>query len=129
MGFRKNIRDYFASSHMGYLPSRFSGESFPLVIIDCLQSGKPVIASDMGEISNMLNGPDGISGCVFSLEEGKIPIHKVAENIAKYATDEKLYKNICKAVAGACEKFKPEELLNSYDNVYVNVLNNKLLLE
>ena len=57
LGYRQNIRDYFAASDMGFLPSRFQGESAPLVIIDCLFAGKPVLASDIGEIREMLDTP------------------------------------------------------------------------
>ena len=68
LGFRSNIRDYFAASDIGFLPSRFKGESFPLVLIDCLLSGKPVLASDVGEIRYMLDSTDGLAGELFDLE-------------------------------------------------------------
>ena len=35
---------------MGLMPSRFKGESYPLVVIDCLFAGKPVLASNIGEV-------------------------------------------------------------------------------
>lgn len=57
LGFQPNVRDYFMASDMGLLPSRFSGESFPLVLIECLLSGRPAIASDLGEIRNILTDP------------------------------------------------------------------------
>ena len=68
LGFRSNIRDYFAASDIGFLPSRFKGESFPLVLIDCVLSGKPVLASDVGEIRYMLDSTDGLAGELFDLE-------------------------------------------------------------
>ena len=48
LGFKANIRDYFATADIGFLPSRFKGESFLLVIIYCLNAGKPVLASNIG---------------------------------------------------------------------------------
>ncbi|ODS01222.1 hypothetical protein AUC68_12730 [Methyloceanibacter methanicus] len=54
LGFRKNLRDYFAASDLGFLPSRFKGESFPLTLIDCLAAGTPFLVSNVGETRSML---------------------------------------------------------------------------
>lgn len=40
--------------NIGFLLSRFRGESFPLVVIECLKSGKPVLATDKVETAKML---------------------------------------------------------------------------
>ncbi len=48
-GFRSDTRAHFALADMGFLPSRFEGESFPLVLIECLQAGRPMIASAIGK--------------------------------------------------------------------------------
>ena len=77
-----NVRDYFAASDMGFLPSRFKGESAPLVLIDCLLSGKPVLASDIGEIRHMLDSDDGLAGELVDLEEWEIPVEATPENDA-----------------------------------------------
>ena len=61
-GFQPNTQDYFAAADLGILPSRFPGESFPLVIIECLNAGTPVLASDIGEIRYMLTNDQGIAG-------------------------------------------------------------------
>jgi len=121
LGFRKNIRDYFAASDMGYLPSRFSGESFPLVIIDCLYSGKPVLASDLGEIPNMLEAGDAMAGKIFPLENWKIPVSQVARIIARCATDKVFYKQMKIVVPNAAEKFDPQIMRNKYDDIYVQL--------
>lgn len=77
LGFRQNIRDYFATSDMGFLPSRFRGESAPLVVIDCLLAGKPVLASDIGEIRGMLDSPEGLAGQLFSLRDWELDLEAI----------------------------------------------------
>lgn len=119
LGFKDNIQDYYAAADLGYLPSRFKGESFPLVIIACLQAGKPVLASDVGEIATMLQAQEGVAGTTFSLEEGRIPIKKVAEIIARYATDLSYYHEKLKQVKFAADKFSTEKLLRNYEQVYL----------
>jgi glycosyltransferase involved in cell wall biosynthesis len=44
---------------LGIFPSRYSGESFPLFVLECLQSGLPVIASDAGDIPQIMNADKG----------------------------------------------------------------------
>jgi glycosyltransferase involved in cell wall biosynthesis len=122
LGFKKNIRDYFAASNMGFLPSRFPGESFPLVIIDSLKSGSPVLASDIGEISNMLKTESGLAGSVFSLKKWKIPTQEVAEIISKYVTDQDYYQEHLKLSEKAAKKFDPVEMLAKYENMYKEIL-------
>ena len=126
LGFKSNIRDYFASSDLGFLPSRFHGESFPLVIIDCLESNRPVLASNIGEITNMIETDSGPAGSVFSLDNWRIPIKRVAELIAEYATNSDLYSEHLKRVPEAAKKFDPNLMLHNYEKVYDEVLNNTL---
>ena len=55
--FAGNVHDplsYIARFDMGRSASQYSAESLPAVIIEYLCLGKPVIASDIGEIGTML---------------------------------------------------------------------------
>jgi glycosyltransferase involved in cell wall biosynthesis len=51
-------------SDVAIVPTRFSGESFPLCIIQALQSGTPVVASRIGKIETMISPPDQEPGGV-----------------------------------------------------------------
>jgi glycosyltransferase involved in cell wall biosynthesis len=122
LGFRNNIRDYYAAADMGFLPSRFSGESFPLTVIDCLQAGKPVLASNVGEISHMLAGDDGrLAGCLFELQDWQISVHELAHTISRCARDESLYREMLAAVPAAVKKFDPGVMRDSYEQVYMRL--------
>jgi glycosyltransferase involved in cell wall biosynthesis len=106
---------------MGFLPSRFRGESFPLVIIDCFHSGRPVLASDIGEIGRMIMTPDGPAGMLFSLDKWKIPVPEVARLIAACAQDRDMYMTCLSRVSAAAAKFDAAELLKNYDSVYMEL--------
>lgn len=118
LGFKANIRAYFAMSDLGFLPSRFSGESYPLVLIDCLQSNRPVLASNVGEIVSMLEGENGTAGTVFDLIGGQIPVKHVAGILAEYATDKCIYQTHLSQVSSAVKKFDPQLMVQKYSALY-----------
>ncbi|MEI8175075.1 MAG: glycosyltransferase [bacterium] len=124
LGFKSNIRDYYAMSNMGILPSRFKGESFPLTIIDCLFAGKPVLASNIGEIEKMLNNENKrYAGCLFNLENWKIPKKELTELIIKCTTDINFYNRMLEAVKCTSEKFDIYDIYLKYDSCYKKMLN------
>ena len=122
LGFRSNVRDYFAASDMGFLPSRFKGESAPLVLIDCLLSGKPVLASDIGEIRHMLDSCDGLAGELVALQEWVIPVEAVGQIILTLANDSFAYQRLLHRVPLAAAKFDTRVMVDNYEEVYKGVL-------
>lgn len=122
LGFRKNLRDYLAISDMGFLPTRFPGESFPLVLIDSLLSGKPVLASNKGEIAALVESPNGPAGWIFDLDQGAIPVPMLAQIIRKIADDHALYSTMLARVPSAAEKFDMARMAEQYESVYESVL-------
>lgn len=118
LGFKKNIRDYLASSHMGLLPSRFRGESFPLTLIDCLAVGRPFLGSAIGEIPKMLEADSQLAGSLFELENWTIPVVKLADLIAEFASNKKYYEEKAVAAKQAYKKFDPAKMIGDYAEVY-----------
>jgi glycosyltransferase involved in cell wall biosynthesis len=121
LGFRANIRDYLAASDIGFLPSRFKGESFPLVVIDCLLSGKPVLATDIGEVRYMLNAEGGLAGELFDLVDGDIESDAVGQMIVSLANDPQAYERVLRNVPLAAKKFDVTEMVNKYEIIYKRV--------
>ena len=122
LGFRHNIRAYFAASDMGVLLSRFKGESAPLVLIDCLMSGKPMLASDIGEIRYMLESPEGIAGELVPLEDWTIPVEAVGRIIVRLANDASAYRRLLPCVPLAAAKFDTRTMVDKYEAVYSGAL-------
>ncbi|TDG15113.1 glycosyltransferase [Seongchinamella unica] len=117
-GFQRNVRGYFAVADLGFLPSKFRGESFPLVIIECLQSGVPFLATELGEIARMLDGPQGMAGAVVPLDGDKIDIPAMVDLLTVLLTAGENYKAMQDAVPGAAGKFDPAILASKHDAVY-----------
>lgn len=122
LGFRRNAVDYYAMSDVGLLPTRFAGESFPLTVIECFMAGRPVIATDVGEVSNMMTGDNGrIAGFLFELDGGSIPVAEVAEKLAALAADANLYRDKQQAAEAIAPRFEMSEVLADYAAVYAQV--------
>lgn len=123
LGARPNIRDYFAMADMGLLPSEFSGESFPLVIIDCLFAGQPMLVSRLGESENELLDEEGQpAGAAFDLIEGRVPVEVLAALVVKAATDRVFYDKMKSRVVSASQKFYIETVVGKYLEVYERVI-------
>lgn len=119
-GFQSDTRAHFAMADMGFLPSRFEGESFPLVLIECLQAGRPMIASAIGEIPRMLATPDGaLAGDLQPLADWQIPVEDLAARIAAFATDPARLDAAMAAVPAAAAKFDPAAMRRAYGAVYL----------
>lgn len=122
LGFRSNIRDYFATSDIGFLPSRFKGESSPLVLIDCLLSGKPLLASDVGEIRYMLDSDEGLAGELFELEDWGIRVEAVGKIILTLANVSHAYQRLLRCVPLAAAKFDAYTMVDKYEEVYSEII-------
>ena len=118
VGYQKNTRQYFAISDMGFLPSTYRGESFPLVIIDCLMCGKPVVATRLGEIYNMLQTKNGAAGWTFELEDGSIPIQRVAKFIIKISNTPKAYERMRRNARIAACHYRIDAVADQYKDIY-----------
>ena len=122
LGFKSNVRDYFSTSDLGLLISRFKGESFPLVLIECLHAGKPVLASNIGDIRSMLEVDGGMAGRVFDLDNWSVPIDEVTSIVAELAAKETAYIQIQANVLKASARFSPEIMISQYGAAYDEVL-------
>ena len=118
-GFRPDPAAHFAISDMGLLPSRFDGESFPLVVIECLQVGRPMIATELGEIPRMLDsGGARPAGALIALSSGAVPPETLGAEIARFATQPHLHAAACARAAAAARKFDPDTTCARYAAVY-----------
>ncbi len=121
LGFQNSVLEYFSLSDIGLLPSYFSGESFPASILECLAMGRPVIASDIGEIREMLTSHEGeIAGDVFKLDNGRVPVQKLAEILATYASNPELCREKVRIAKEVSKRFDPEVMAKKYESVYLS---------
>jgi O-antigen biosynthesis protein len=119
LGFQADIRSWISIADVALLPSTFSGESFPLVLIDYLAMGVPAIASSVGEIPRMLRSALGVAGYVIDTTDGTISPTRLASRIEKFAslgTDARVLFRT--RALRASEKFDFDSMLHAFEKVY-----------
>lgn len=118
LGFRGDVRELFAMSDLGMLPTRFKGESAPLVLIECLHAGRPMLASDVGEVKNMLTTEQGMAGMAVPLIDWQIDIDNMADRLSALVEDKEQFINVCSQVPQASQRFMATEMISKYEKVY-----------
>jgi glycosyltransferase involved in cell wall biosynthesis len=127
-GFSDNSVGYYASADMGIMLTKFGSESFPLTIIDCLFAGKPYIASDVGDIRNMLTISDDVAGEVIELEDWEVPVERVAQVIEAFVTDKKKYTSALSLVPDVANRYHIDIVASQYIRLFEDSHDEKRLL-
>ena len=121
-GFNDNSVGHYAASDMGIMLTRFKSESFPLTIVDCLFAGKPYLATDVGEIRNILTSPEGIAGDVIPLDDWQIPIELCAQSLLRFVMDREHYLEATDRAIKTSKRYRIDEVIDQYLEVFAEDL-------
>ncbi len=118
VGLQSNVLSWFSAADVCILPTYYSGESFPLTIVEALQCGKPIIATDIGEISKMIS--DGVhnAGVLLTLKMGRISADELMGKIIFMINNpsaREFYSSIAKKIRG---NFDIQKVAEQYLDVY-----------
>lgn len=117
-----NVADplrYIARFDVGCLPSRIKTESLPTVVIEYLYAGKPVIASNVGELPIMLNaGSDAPAGLLIEIDSVQA-MAKQMQSALQQLHDNKTQREFLRAnTVRALQKFEMGRCVDAYMAVY-----------
>jgi glycosyltransferase involved in cell wall biosynthesis/GT2 family glycosyltransferase len=122
IGAKPNVCDYLVSAQLGLLPTYFKGESFPMVLLECFMSGKPVVVSNIGEIPNMITAEDGKkAGLLIELHDEKVDPDELAAALVKISSDQVLYEQCSQAVRLLQKRFDVDRVADRYLGGYKQV--------
>jgi len=103
---------------IGIFPSTFSGESFPLFVLECLQSGLPVVATDIGRIPDMVTIEGEMAGCVVSGNQSDDAlIDEMVRALIELVTDENKMMLARQRARSAAARFSMDKLVDFYLDV------------
>ena len=129
MGIRTDVRAFLEMGDAGILPTYFRGESCPLFVIESLQTGRPVIATDVAEIRNQITDERGqCAGVLVGLSEGRADVEQLSAKIAALANDSRYYRRLKKRCASAARKFDMMSVAEKTLAVYTAVMNERKII-
>jgi glycosyltransferase involved in cell wall biosynthesis len=124
-GFHSNPVEITAIADVGLLPSYFSAETMPNVVIDYLRCGLPVIASVIGEVPGMLQDAGGQAAGILlplSPDSNRVSVTELAKAMEDYITRPELYMQHLERVQEARQKFDIKTTLVKYVDIFEMII-------
>jgi glycosyltransferase involved in cell wall biosynthesis len=125
LGHVDNPSRYFGCFDLAVFPSTFSGETFPLFLVECFQAGKPVVATDIGEIPSIL-GDDAKkrAGILVSHQASRVDlVYAMAEAITGLLRNSARYERMRANAAEASSRFSMTRLAQVYNDLFTKLIN------
>jgi glycosyltransferase involved in cell wall biosynthesis len=121
-GFSNNPVDWISSFDVCLLPSEFPHESLPTAVMEYLFCGKPVIATDVGEIATMMRVPDGqLAGQLLDFVDGQVSADQLTAAMQAYLDDPELRQRHAALAPAAFEKFDMGACSAAYARLYATI--------
>jgi glycosyltransferase involved in cell wall biosynthesis len=117
-GWVEQARSHLATFDLFALPSRWEG--MPLVILEAMFAGLPVVASDVGSVAEAVL--DGETGFVVTVDDERTLRDRLAMLLADSAMRQSMGE---RARARAQEQFTADVMARRYEQVYYDVLQGK----
>lgn len=113
------LADYIAASDVCLLPSWFSGESLPLVLIEFLAQGKPAIVSDIGNCAWAVDEGSrrGAAGVVLERVDGEVSRQDLANAMMLFAENDQLARSLEGNARKAFKKFDMRHMMARYSQL------------
>lgn len=129
LGYQSRIHGLYRLTDVAIVPTRFSGESFPLCIIQALQVGVPVVGAGVGEIARMLTTEDGQIGGVIieAVRDTETFIDNVCDGMEQMLNAKKR-SVAANTAAGLGEAYDMSKLVGVYSDIYDKLISTKRAL-
>ena len=112
LGGKKNPYPYIKAADFFILPSE--SESYPLIIGETMVLKKPIISTNVGGISEMIDHE--VNGLLTEIDETSI-----YNAMVRFLTDKNLVENIIENNKKAYLKFDNEKIYNQVENILINL--------
>lgn len=123
VGFSPDPVEWIETFDVGLLPTEFPHESLPTVVMEYLFCGKPVIATDVGEIGAMLRTPKGdLAGTLIDYDGDRISTDQLAAAMNAYLNDPLLRERHAALAKAAFAKFDMATCTAAYSHLYSEVV-------
>lgn len=91
IGYHNDIRALLQVADFVVLPTYFSGEAFPTILLEAIQQGVPVISTTVGEIPEIVKLEDGSSaGILVQSQKDGVDVNALTEALLQISRSESL---------------------------------------
>lgn len=122
LGFLNTIHGIYRMSDVALIPTRFSGESYPLCLIQAMQSGVPAIATDVGEIQSILKQHGKNAGLVVPNIDDNDNFVAALTNCMEHILDADVRSNLALDASTLGETYSMDALASDYLKLYRSVI-------
>lgn len=121
LGFQENPCDIFAVSNLCLLPSYYPSESAPLCLIEAMMCKIPSVATEIGDIREMLTNGGEIAGKIISLDH-HVNEDELVDAIRELIEDQELYKLAVNVAERKRTTYLIDMIAEQYVKVYCQVI-------
>jgi N-acetyl-alpha-D-glucosaminyl L-malate synthase BshA len=114
LGKQESVAELLACADLMLLPSE--NEAFGLVALEAMACGVPVIASDVGGVSEVVTHGEG--GCLFPVGA----VDEMAASALAFLSDADRWKKASAEARAAAEHFSQETVVSQYERLYQRVI-------
>ncbi len=104
---------------VGLLPTYFKSESLPTAIVEYLAFKKPVIATNIGEIKNMLIKGEIVAGTLIELQEQEQVVKLLREEMERFISNEEMVLKMKENTKVLFDQFDMKNCANKYVNLFI----------
>ncbi len=122
VGFDSAIHGIYRISDVALVPTRFSGESFPLCLIQAMQVGVPSIATDIGEIASMVRTVELTGGVLVPNLDDDTAFVAAVVDAMEAVLDDGLRGRLAQDAALLGAAYSIDDLAADYLTFYRNVI-------
>lgn len=123
LGFQTDIHPLLRFSDCCLLPTRFVGESYPLILIQAMQTGTPSVATAAGDIPSMLIDDDSAAGIVVPWLEDDREYVEELKVAMKQIMDQHVHAALADGARQRAEKYSMHQVASQYVDIYASVIN------
>jgi len=115
----RELVDAFRGATIAVVPSRWP-DPCPAVAVEALACGRPVIASDAGGLSEIVQ--DGTSGLLVRPDDPSA----LAGALARLTSDDRLRETMSRAARPSVERFSTPRVLRAHEDLYAEIVGGHL---
>lgn len=122
LGFQTEIHQLLRFSDCCLLPTRFLGESYPLILIQAMQTATPSIATAAGNIPTMLVDDQSAAGIVIPWHEDDLAYIEALKNAMREVRQAGTRERLAAGARERAGKYSMERVATDYIDIYASTI-------